>query len=74
MPTLLLSQKDIRGLLSMAAVIAAVEEALRDHALGQARMPHKVYLDTDCGDFRALPALRARPPQPAPGRRTPPDG
>lgn len=56
MSTLLLSQKDIRGLLSMAAVIAVVEQALRDYALGRARMPHKVYLDTDCGDFRAMPA------------------
>ncbi len=56
MSTLLLSQKDIRGLLSMAAVIAAVEEALRDYAAGRACMPHKVYLDTDQGDFRAMPA------------------
>jgi alanine dehydrogenase len=59
MSTLLLSQKDVRGLLSMSAVIAAVESALREYAMGRARMPHKVYLDTDCGDFRAMPAALA---------------
>ncbi len=59
MSTLLLSQKDVRGLLSMSAVIAAVEAALRDYAMGRARMPHKVYLDTDGGDFRAMPAALA---------------
>ena len=56
MSTFLLSQKDIRDLLSMSAVIAAVEQALRDYAAGRARMPHKVYLDTENGDFRAMPA------------------
>jgi len=56
MPTLLLSKNDIRGLLSMPAVIAAVEQALKDYAVGHARMPHKVYLDTENGDFRAMPA------------------
>ncbi len=56
MSTLLLSQKDVRGLLAMPAVIAAVEDALRDYAVGRARMPHKVYLETDNGDFRAMPA------------------
>ena len=56
MPTLLLSKKDVKGLLFMPAVIAAVEQALKDYALGSARMPHKVYLDTENGDFRAMPA------------------
>ena len=56
MPTLLLSQKDVKGLLSMPAVIEAVEQALKDYAMGRAKMPHKVYLDTENGDFRAMPA------------------
>lgn len=56
MPTLLLSKNDVKGLLSMPAVIEAVEQALKDHAVGHARMPHKVYLDTESGDFRAMPA------------------
>ena len=46
MPTLLLSKNDVKGLLSMPAVIAAVEQALRDYAVGEAKMPHKVYLNT----------------------------
>lgn len=56
MPTLLLSKNDVKGLLSMPAVIEAVEQALKDYAVGHARMPHKVYLDTESGDFRAMPA------------------
>lgn len=56
MPTLLLSKKDVKGLLSMPGVIAAVEQALKDYAVGHAQMPHKVYLDTEAGDFRAMPA------------------
>src|SRR5512136_3134709 len=56
MPTLLLSKNDVKGLLSMPAVIAVVEQALKDYAAGHARMPHKVYLDTENGDFRAMPA------------------
>jgi alanine dehydrogenase len=56
MPTLLLSKNDVKGLLSMPAVIAAVEQVLKDYAVGHARMPHKVYLDTESGDFRAMPA------------------
>lgn len=56
MPTLLLSKNDVLGLLSMPAVIEAVEQALKEYDLGHARMPHKVYLDTENGDFRAMPA------------------
>jgi alanine dehydrogenase len=43
----------------MPAVIEAVEQALKDYALGSAKMPHKVYLDTENGDFRAMPASLA---------------
>jgi alanine dehydrogenase len=56
MPTLLLSKNDVKGLLSMSAVIEVVEQALKDYAMDIARMPHKVYLDTENGDFRAMPA------------------
>ncbi len=56
MSTLLLSKEDVRGLLDMPAVIQAVEQALGDYAKGIARMPHKIYLDTESGDFRAMPA------------------
>ncbi len=56
MSTLLLSKEDIRGLLDMSAVIEVVEQALGDYARGAARMPHKIYLDAENGDFRAMPA------------------
>lgn len=56
MSTLLLSRKDIRGLLNMAEIIQAVEQALKDFAQGRARMPVKAYLTVDKGDFRAMPA------------------
>lgn len=56
MPTLFLSRGDVKGLLSMSAVIKAVEEAFRQYGLGQARMPGKAYLDVGPGDFRAMPA------------------
>lgn len=56
MSTLLLSKEDVRGLLDMPAVIQAVEKVLGDYAKGIARMPHKIYLDTESGDFRAMPA------------------
>ena len=56
MSTLFLSRNDVRGLLNMADVIEAVEQAFRDWALGKARMPAKAYLVLDQGDFRAMPA------------------
>jgi len=56
MPTLFLTRKDVRGLLNMAEVITAVEQALGDWARGQATMPPKAYLLLDNGDIRAMPA------------------
>jgi len=56
MSTLFLSGNDVRGLLNMADVIKAVEEAFRHSALGKARMPAKAYLVLDQGDLRAMPA------------------
>ncbi|MFH1639566.1 MAG: ornithine cyclodeaminase family protein, partial [Chloroflexota bacterium] len=56
MSTLFLTCRDVKGLLRMAEVIEAVEQAFRDLALMRARMPHKIYLTLDDGDFRAMPA------------------
>jgi alanine dehydrogenase len=55
MSTLFLSKNDVRTLLSMTEVIAAVEQAFKDWALGRARMPCKAYLVLEQGDFRAMP-------------------
>ena len=56
--TLILTQADVRGLLTMDRVVATVEQAFSAHGRGEALMPAKVYLaiaDHD-GDFRAMPA------------------
>lgn len=56
--TLILSQKDIAGLVDVKSVIRVVEEAFREYGLGRAQMPPKIYLDLKefSGDFRAMPA------------------
>jgi len=56
MPTLLLTRKEIDGLLSMKDTIAAVEQAFIDWADGKGSMPPKAYLQVKDGDFRAMPA------------------
>lgn len=56
MPTVILSGKDVRGLLDMGPVIEAVEQAFRDYDAGRAAMPVKAYLMVAKGDFRAMPA------------------
>ena len=56
MSTLFLGRNDVRGLLNMADVIEAVEQAFRHSALGKARMPAKAYVVLDQGDLRAMPA------------------
>ncbi len=55
---LFLSEADVRGLLTMDDALAAVEQAFRLHAQGQAQMPSKIYLDFEPfgGDLRAMPA------------------
>lgn len=55
MSTLILSRKDVAGLLDMKEVMDVVEQAFRDHATGRAQMPAKVYMQLDKGDFRAMP-------------------
>jgi alanine dehydrogenase len=56
--TLILTQADVRALLTMDRVVAAVEEAFVAHGRGEAQMPPKVYLwaREHEGDFRAMPA------------------
>lgn len=56
MPTLLLDRKAVRALMTMADVIRAVEEAFRMCGEGKGKMPAKVYLSLEHGDFRAMPA------------------
>jgi alanine dehydrogenase len=56
MPTLLLTRKDVRGLLDMAEVIEAVEQAFRCWEDGRAAMPAKAYLVLEQGDIRAMPS------------------
>jgi alanine dehydrogenase len=58
MATLILTQSDIRSLITMEQAIVAVESAFAAHARGHAQMPPKVYLPLPQynGDFRAMPA------------------
>jgi alanine dehydrogenase len=56
MPTLLLDRNAIKTLIKMSDVINVVEEALRMCGEGKGRMPPKVYLAVEHGDFRAMPA------------------
>ncbi|MHC1578366.1 MAG: ornithine cyclodeaminase family protein [Dehalococcoidia bacterium] len=56
MPTLLLDRDSVRALVRMADVINVVEEAFRMCGEGRAKMPAKVYLSVEHGDFRAMPA------------------
>ena len=56
---LVLGEKDIQNLITPRTVIDAVEEAFGKYALGEAKMPAKMYLDLPeyGGDFRAMPAF-----------------
>jgi len=56
MPTLLLDRKSVKTLMTMADVISVVEEAFRMCGEGKGKMPAKVYLSVERGDFRAMPA------------------
>ena len=56
MSTLVLTRNDVRGLLDMAEVIEAVEQAFRYWQQGQAVMPPKAYLTLEHGDIRAMPS------------------
>jgi ornithine cyclodeaminase/alanine dehydrogenase len=58
MKTLVLTQSEVRSVLTMESAVTAVEEAFASFARGEAQMPAKVYLDLSKydGDFRAMPA------------------
>jgi alanine dehydrogenase len=56
MPTLLLDRNAIKTLIKMSDVISVVEDALRMCGEGKGKMPPKVYLAVERGDFRAMPA------------------
>jgi len=56
MRTLILTDQDVKDLLSMREVIDAVESAFKEKALGRVQMPPKVYLFYgNVGDLRAMP-------------------
>ncbi|MBS7640401.1 MAG: alanine dehydrogenase [Candidatus Bathyarchaeia archaeon] len=56
--TLVLSDDEIKGLLTMSEVMEAVEFAFREKGLGRVQMPPKIYLffDKHYGDLRAMPS------------------
>ncbi len=56
MSTLVLTHRDIRELLDMHEIIDAVEKVFIDWTQGKAKMPSKVYVSLEKGDFRAMPA------------------
>jgi len=55
-PTLLLTVKDVKGLIRMPDVLEVVENAFLAFAGGRAAMPAKSYVKVEKGDFRAMPA------------------
>lgn len=58
MNTLILTQTQVRSLITMDRVVSAVEQAFLAHAQGKSLMPAKVYLSLPDynGDFRAMPS------------------
>jgi len=56
--TLLLTEKDVRQLLSMGEVMKAVESAFKEKGLNRVQMPAKLYLffKKHYGDLRAMPS------------------
>jgi alanine dehydrogenase len=58
MKTLLLTEKDIKQLLTMDEVMQVVESAFKAKGLGHAQMPAKIYLfyNKYKGDLRAMPS------------------
>lgn len=59
MKTLILTEKDVRSLVTMEDAVTAVEKAFRAHGEGKTLMPSKVYLSLPQvgGDFRAMPSF-----------------
>ncbi len=56
METRILTQEEVESLITMDEAMNAVEEAFKLYALGEAKMPPKVYLEFEKGDLRAMPA------------------
>lgn len=58
MATVVLTQSEVRAVLTMDKAVDAVEEAFAAFGRGEAQMPAKVYLDLPeyAGDFRAMPS------------------
>jgi len=56
METLLLTDRDVRAMLTMEDTIKAVEKAFEMHGRNAVQMPPKVYLTFERGDLRAMPA------------------
>jgi alanine dehydrogenase len=56
--TLLLTDEEVKGVLSMEEVLEAVERAFREKALGRVQMPPKIYLfySRYGGDLRVMPS------------------
>ena len=61
MPTRVLTQANVRSILTMELALSAVEDAFRAHGRGESIMPPKVYLSLPhhSGDLRAMPAYMA---------------
>jgi len=58
METLLLSDEEVKDLISMRDIISVVEEAFREKGFGRVQMPPKIYLffKKYNGDLRAMPS------------------
>lgn len=56
MDTIVLTQEEIEGLLTMKDVMEAVEHAFEIHGKNAVQIPPKVYLTFEKGDLRAMPA------------------
>ena len=59
METLILTDYEVKKLLSLSEVVEAVESAFKEKGLGQVQMPAKIYLyyKKYSGDLRAMPAF-----------------
>jgi alanine dehydrogenase len=56
METLILTQDEIKELLTMKDALDAVEHAFEMHGKNMVQMPAKIYLEFEKGDLRAMPA------------------
>ncbi|AEA46948.1 alanine dehydrogenase [Archaeoglobus veneficus] len=55
--TLILTEEDVKAILTMADTMRAVEHAFEMHGRNEIQMPPKVYLTFEKGDLRAMPAF-----------------